>query len=116
LVHAVLAGAATLAPVAVWIEPGATAPLLWLLAGASLLHVLFTTGELTLTHGTAHVRLAHDEMVRGRYRRSFWAGLILVAVGALAPWLGPWTAAPALAGLLASEHALVQAGQSVPLA
>jgi len=116
LVHAVLAGSATLAPVAAVIEPGALAPLLWMLGGASLLHVLFVTGELTLTHGTGHVRLAHDEMVRGRYRRPFWAGLILVAVGVAAPWLGPWVAGPALAGLLASEHAYVQAGQSVPLA
>jgi len=37
-----------------------------------------------------------------------------VAVGA--PWIGPVAVPFALLGLLASEHAYVQAGQSVPLA
>ena len=41
--------------------------------------------------------------------------LALAAVAA--PFLGPWIAAPvALLGLLAFEHAYVQAGQAVPLA
>jgi len=37
-----------------------------------------------------------------------------VAVGA--PWIGPVAVPFALLGLLAHEHAYVQAGQSVPLA
>jgi hypothetical protein len=39
-----------------------------------------------------------------------------MAAGTLAPWLGAAAAVPALAGLLAYEHAYVQSGQSVPLA
>jgi hypothetical protein len=42
--------------------------------------------------------------------------VVLAAVAAAAPWLGPWAAVPALLGILAYEHAYVQAGQSVPLA
>jgi hypothetical protein len=34
----------------------------------------------------------------------------------LTPWLGPAAAAAALLGLLAYEHAYVQAAQAVPLA
>ncbi len=116
LVDAVLAGCAVLGPIASRIEPRAWPPFGWMLALASAVHLLFVAGELGLTQGTAHVRLAHHEMVRGRFRRPFWAGVVLVAVGILAPWWGPWVAAPALVGLLASEHAYVQAGQSVPLA
>ena len=40
----------------------------------------------------------------------------LVLIGLAAPWLGPLAALPALAGVLAHEHAYVQAAQAVPLA
>ena len=39
-----------------------------------------------------------------------------VAVAVSAPWTGAVAVPFALAGLLAHEHAYVQAGQSVPLA
>jgi hypothetical protein len=39
-----------------------------------------------------------------------------VAAAVAAPWIGMTAAPLALAGLLAYEHAYVQAGQSVPLA
>jgi hypothetical protein len=45
-----------------------------------------------------------------------WLGAALVAAGLLAPWIGAAAAPPALFGLLAFEHAYVQAGQAVPLA
>ena len=61
-------------------------------------------------------RLAVEEMTAGKYRGFFWIGVLLVALAAAVPWLGVLAAAPALAGLLAHEHAYVQAGQSVPLA
>ena len=64
----------------------------------------------------AHAHLAAHEMTRGRYANFFRAGLLLVAIGACAPALGPVAAVAALLGLLAHEHAYVQAGQSVPLA
>jgi hypothetical protein len=58
-------------------------------------------------------------MTRGRFAPYFRAGLVLVAAGLLAPVAGaaaPAVAVLVLAGLLAHEHAYVQAGQSVPLA
>ncbi|MGD8276885.1 MAG: polysulfide reductase NrfD [Gemmatimonadota bacterium] len=116
LVQAVLAGSAVLAVLSVALEPAATHALLVTMGAAAGLHLLLVGGESTLTHGTAHERLAWWELVRGRWRPFFFAGLALVAPAALAPWLGVWTAAPALVGLLAYEHAWVQAGQSVPLA
>ena len=77
---------------------------------------ILVAGEATLTHPTAHARLATWEMVHGRYRTVFIAGIVLASGGLLAPWLGVVAAPLALAGLLAHEHAYVQAGQSVPLA
>jgi hypothetical protein len=83
-------------------------------------------GEVTLTHPTAHARLATWEMTRGRYKHFFWSSLALILVCVVAPSLSLMgdsdtliglVASPfALAGLLLYEHAYVQAGQSVPLA
>ncbi len=124
LLHAVLAGSAALAPVAALLESAALTPLLWTLAAASLGNLALIAGEETIAHPTAHARLAAWEMVRGRYRSFFWAGVLLMALAAVAAWIGavavPWigvSAAPiALVGLFAHEHAYVQAGQTVPLA
>jgi hypothetical protein len=77
---------------------------------------MLVAGEVTLTHATAHARLAVDEMTSGRYKTWFWAGAAAVGVAVLSPWIGAAAAPAALAGLLAYEHAYVQAGQSVPLA
>lgn len=100
--------------------------LIWLLAISSLLHLLMVWGEVSLTHPTAHARLAIWEMVRGRYRNDFWMGAALSFLGGLLPWLaivglvsstiGIAGASLALIGLLLYENAYVQAGQSVPLA
>jgi hypothetical protein len=88
----------------------------WLVAIAAGLHLLLVAGEVTLAHPTAHAHLATWEMTTGRYATFFRAGAALVAAGLLAPVVGWWVAPLALAGLLAHEHAYVQAGQSVPLA
>ena len=87
-----------------------------MLAVAAGLHVALAVGEVTLPHVTAHAHLAASEMTRGRYARFFWPGLAAVAACVAAPWIGVAATALALAGLLAHEHAYVQAGQSVPLA
>jgi len=101
-------------------------PLLWILAVASLVHLLMIWGEVSLTHSTAHARLAIWEMVHGRYQSEFWMGTVLSILGGLLPWLaifgyvstsiGIGGAPLALVGLMLFEHAYVQAGQSVPLA
>lgn len=116
LVQAGLAGSAALLPLAAWLQPDAVRSLAFVLAGACLVHLLMVGGEVTLPHPTAHAHLAVRELVRGRFAAFFWVGVVLVAAGLLAPAAGGWMAPLALAGLLAHEHAYVQAGQSVPLA
>ena len=116
-VQAALAGAAAMLPLLAWLAPGraVTADEV-ILAAAAAAHLLLAAGEITLPHVTAHARLAAEEMSRGRYRRPFGLSVIFIAVAVAAPWIGIWAAPFALAGLLAYEHAYVQAGQSVPLA
>ncbi len=119
LVQAVASGAAALALAAPAVEPE-VARVLALVAGcATLVHLLLVAGEATITHPTAHARLAALEMTRGRYGHYFRAGVLLQAAGAVATLASPEGMIPpllALAGLLAYEHAFVQAGQAVPLA
>jgi formate-dependent nitrite reductase membrane component NrfD len=115
-VQAVLAGAATLLLLDTALDAGARDTLAWVLAGACAAHLLLVAGEVTLTHPTAHAHLAAWEMTRGGYARWFWAGAALVALGLLAPVTGAGAGVVALAGLLAHEHAYVQAAQAVPLA
>jgi len=157
--QSVLAGAAVLA-IAALFEPLQPVPLLGVLAAAGVLHLALVAGEHSLPHATAHAHLAAREMLRGRLRGWFWAGIVLAAAAAALAWGGAATAASGLAaaravaaagssagaaqagvglfsaalaetqavlagaaaavlglaGLLAHEHAYVQAGQSVPLA
>ncbi|MBV9924116.1 MAG: polysulfide reductase NrfD [Acidobacteria bacterium] len=116
LVQSLLLGSAALLPCAFWLEPAAVGPLAWTLGVTSLIHLLMVWGEVTLTHPTAHARLAAWEMTRGRYSAFFWAGVTLVLLAVFAPWLGLAAVPPALVGLALHEHAYVQSGQSVPLA
>ena len=98
----------------------------WILAVASFIHLLLVWGEVSLTHPTAHSRLAVWEMVKGRYKTEFWTGIILSLLGGLLPLLavlgaldmtfGVAGAPMALIGMMLFENAYVQAGQSVPLA
>jgi Fe-S-cluster-containing dehydrogenase component/formate-dependent nitrite reductase membrane component NrfD len=116
-VQAVLAGAAALLPFALAYSPhrGVNA-VETVLALACATHVLLVWAETTLPHVTAHAHLATKEMVRGRFRIFFWVGVAAVTIGVAAPWIGAVAVPFALVGLLAHEHAYVQAGQSVPLA
>ncbi len=114
--QAALAGSAALLLAAAVVEPAAVPALAGILASTCVVHLLFVLGEVTMTHSTAHARLAVEEMTERTYRAYFWAGAGLVAAGVAAPTIGALAAPLALAGLLAHEHAYVQAGQSVPLA
>ena len=116
LVQSVLAGAAALLPVARSFEPAALPALELTLSLTCLAHLLLVVGEVTLTHATAHAKLAAHEMTHGKLRGFFLAGTLFIGVACAAPWLGTAAAVFALIGLLAYEHAYVQAGQSVPLA
>jgi formate-dependent nitrite reductase membrane component NrfD len=114
-VQMVLAGAATALLAGALLGGGGEA-VRWVCAGAALAHLLLVWGETTLEHPTAHARLALWEMTRGRFSPYFWAGAVMVAIALLAPLIGVAAAPFALAGLLAHEHAYVQAAQAVPLA
>jgi hypothetical protein len=105
-----------LLPFATAFAPTVHALLVWILSAASLLHLFLVLGEVTLAHPTAHARLAVEEMTSGAFRPYFWAGVALILVGAAAPWFGTLAPLCVLVGLLAHEHAYVQAGQAVPLA
>ncbi len=132
LIQALLLGSAVILPLAARFEPrsffgpDATSTLIWIFAVTTLMHLLMIWGEVSLTHATAHARLAVWEMMRGRYKGDFWIGIALSCLGALLPALaifgivsaavGVGGAPLALIGLMLYEHAYVQAGQSVPLA
>ena len=90
-----------------------TLPALAVMGG---IHLLLILGEVSLTHSTAHARLALHEMVRGRYAMFFKTSIVLLLLSCLAPWIGVPAVAFALFGLLAFEHAYLQAAQCVPLA
>jgi Fe-S-cluster-containing dehydrogenase component/formate-dependent nitrite reductase membrane component NrfD len=135
--QALLLGSAVLLPIAAVVQgtrtiaiisfvPFAFVISLWILAVTSVLHVLVIWGEVSLTHATAHARVAIWEMMRGRYRSGFWIGVILSILGGVIAALAFYgtismtfgvAASPlALIGMMLYEHAYVQAGQSVPLA
>jgi len=123
-VQAVLAGSAALLIAAG--AAGATgvlAPLRWFLLASLAAHGLMVLSELALPTATAHARAAEHQLTHGAFRNYFWWGLGLgVAAPALLCLLGGGAALLSLAsllalgGLLAFEHAFVQAGQAVPLA
>jgi Fe-S-cluster-containing dehydrogenase component/formate-dependent nitrite reductase membrane component NrfD len=122
-VQTFLAGAGATAPLALAAAPEAVPSLLWMLFASVLVHLGFVCGEIFLSHSTAHARLASWEMTRGRYKKYFHLGGLGLIVALLAPWAGGFApvggaalAVIGLVGLLAHEHAYVQAGQSVPLA
>ncbi|UQX11333.1 4Fe-4S dicluster domain-containing protein [Candidatus Mycobacterium methanotrophicum] len=116
--QSVLAGAAGLLPfsLAAGYAPHRTFVAITIVMAAAAVHMLLVWAEVALPHVTAHAELAIHEMVWGRFAPFFWVGIGGVAVAVAAPWIG-WPVVPCvLIGLLAHEHAYVQAGQSVPLA
>jgi len=122
VVQAALLGSAVLLP----FVRTESVVLMWMLAITSAVHLLMVWGEVSLTHPTAHARLAIWEMVSGRYKTDFWMGMALSLIGGLLPLLallgvvsppiGIGGVPFALIGLMLFENAYVQAAQSVPLA
>ncbi|MCI0184123.1 MAG: polysulfide reductase NrfD [Acidibacillus sp.] len=89
---------------------------------ALAMHFILIISELVIPHPILGAKRAAHQMIYGRYRSYYWTGLI---VGALIPLLiaifssaiaaAAVVSILALIGLLAYEHAFVQAGQSIPL-
>ncbi|MFP5298112.1 MAG: NrfD/PsrC family molybdoenzyme membrane anchor subunit, partial [Actinomycetota bacterium] len=115
-VQMILAGTAAVMLSGIQLSDRAASALEVALLVAAGTHLLMVLGEITLHHPTAHAHLATWEMTRGRYRTFFWAAAVLMVVALFAPLMGPAAGLFALAGLLAHEHAYVQAAQIVPLA
>lgn len=103
------------------LDEAAVAWLRWGLFGSLAVHLALVLSELFIPHMTGDAAKAAHQMTSGRYKNFYWAGvvagtalpLLLVYAGGLS-LLGVG-AVLALLGLLAYEHAYVQAGQSVPL-
>jgi len=123
VVQAVLLGSTAALVAAVAIAPAAVATLALWVGVAAAAHLALVAAESLVPHPTAHAHLARHELVRGSFAPFFRLGLALAVVGVATPVLAPLDGAVAAVaaiaaalGLLAHEHAFVQAGQSVPLA
>jgi Fe-S-cluster-containing dehydrogenase component/formate-dependent nitrite reductase membrane component NrfD len=116
-VQCVLAGSAGLLPFALaWSPQAGIRAIEIVLAVSAGAHLVLVWTEVTLPHVTTHAHLATREMTSGRFAVFFRVGAAAVGVAVAAPWIGVIAVPFALIGLLAHEHAYVQAGQSVPLA
>ena len=113
-VQACLAGAAALLPFAGGV-PDRLQLVFTVLSIGAVVHYVMVLAEFSLAHVTAHAALAVREMTRGKYATAFGVSLALIIAGGLQPDI-PLAVVFTLVGLLAYEHAYVQAGQSVPLA
>ena len=116
LVASVLAGGAALMIAAAAVAPDLVPLLARLTAAATVFHLMLVASEVLTPHPTAHARLAVREMVRGKYRLAFNAGVILQLVGLVIVPFRAEAAVLVLIGLLLYEHAHVGAAQAVPLA
>lgn len=103
------------------LEETAVAWLRWTLFGSLAVHMALILSELFIPHMTGDSARAAHQMTAGRFKNYYWMGvlagtalpLVLLSIGGLS--LLAVGAVLALLGLLAYEHAYVQAGQSVPL-
>ncbi len=123
--HAAMAGSSALLIVAAALGL-ADAPLvlMQILAATLVGHLAsLVLGDFAVPRSTTNAEHGHHLMTHGHYGGLFWggtlahvAGLAFVAMGIVASslLLGAIGGAFALAGLLAVEHAWVQAGQLVP--
>ena len=123
LVTAIVAGAATLLVVGVFV--GAALPVLSALSAlltlALVAQAVIVLAELSGSHANLDVARAAHLITRGPWRGRFWIGAVLA--GIVLPfalmWIGPLAAAAggllALAGLWIYEDVWVKAGQSIPL-
>ena len=125
LAQSAIAGGATFSVMDLFMDVPEPTAVRWVLLGGVL-----ATGALIAIEVTAksspHVEAAVHEMVKGRYMKRFWFGVIvglavpaLVVIITLAADLGPTLPAvvglAAIAGMWSYEDSFVRAGQSVPL-
>ena len=116
VVQALLLGSSITTLLVAHFDPANLGYLERLTAALAVFNLLLVAGEATITHPTAKAHLASYEMTRGTYAKPFWLGILLNAVAAVTPPLGPLATIGGLLCILPLEHAYVQAGQRVPLA
>lgn len=116
LTQSMATGSAFVVPFSMVFAPGTTQFVLWVTAAATLLHLIFVLAELAAPTSSEHVRVAHYEMSRGRFKNFLAISIVFAIIGLFAPWLGVVACLFAFFGPLAYEHAFVQGGQAVPLA
>lgn len=115
-VQATLLGSGTVLLFSSLVSMSARHLLLVLFISSVVAHVFFVAAEVLLPHPTAGGHLAQWEMTRGSLSGWFWPGMIGVMAGGVAFSSVDIGVVLAGAGLLAYEHAFVQAAQRVPLA
>ena len=126
LSHAVVAGSASLLLLGVVMDlpDSGFSMLLWALLIAAACLVTLALADILKPHLSPYAASAAREMSQGKYRFFFWPGVILggiVPIGLAAltlaaspEWIGAVASVSALIGILAYEHAYIQAGQTVP--
>lgn len=125
LAQAVAAGGAVFTVADLFMDVPEPTAVRWALLGGLLAHLAVLAVEVT-SHGSRHVELATEAMTIGTYAPWFRTGIAAagtavvlagLAVADVDGALGLAAAAGALAivAIGAAEHALVKAGQSVPL-
>ena len=126
LSHAVVAGSASLLVLSAFVglETGGITRLQWALLISLVAFLALALSDLLNLHSSAQAVTAARNMSRGRYRLHFWAGVFLggivplaltgIALANYSDWTYIAASVSAFAGLLAYEHAYIQAGQSVP--
>jgi Fe-S-cluster-containing dehydrogenase component/formate-dependent nitrite reductase membrane component NrfD len=125
LIHSVMAGAAALLAVSVFFKDVAAIAgvLLSVLAVSIAVHLITLAIELTTTHTTEDSHAVAKMILKGRFAKTFWVGMVLVGnvvplilslfMGATA--VVPVTAVLVLVGLYAAQHIWVKAPQTISL-
>lgn len=126
LVHSLMAGVAAFFIVGLFVETSAAwnTYLTYMLYGAIGFNLLTMLFELTTTHPTEDAKRTVDMILKGRYSKTFYLGVILVGnllplaiatLGFAAPFTGPVIGFLVLLGIYFTEHIWVEAPQRIPL-
>lgn len=126
LIHSLMAGAAAFGIASLWTDnaPGWLGFLKMTMVATIILGLLTMWIELGVTHPTEEAKRTVDAIVRGRYSRKFWLGVVLLGnfiplglllFGVLTPVLLAASGAIILLGIYLTESIWVEAPQRIPL-